>query len=138
MVGDLYERDLPSVRVGTPATVIIPAVPQIRLRGRVSYIDPRVDPAARTARVRVELPNLNQALRLGMFVSLEFQTGSDRRRLMVPRGAVQAIGDHSVVYVMADDRGTIRRAPGEARSAGRGVHRSLGRPQTRREDRDER
>jgi membrane fusion protein, heavy metal efflux system len=103
VVGDLYERDLSLVRVGTPATISIPAAPQTRLRGQVSYIDPRVDPAARTAKVRVEVPNSNQALRLGMFVSLEFQAGSDQRRLMVPRAAVQAVGDRSVVYVVMND-----------------------------------
>jgi cobalt-zinc-cadmium efflux system membrane fusion protein len=103
VVGDLYERDLSLVRVGTLATISVPATPQTRLRGQVSYIDPRVDPATRTAKVRVEVPNPNQALRLGMFVSLEFQAGSDQRRLMVPRAAVQAVGDRSVVYVLADE-----------------------------------
>jgi cobalt-zinc-cadmium efflux system membrane fusion protein len=103
VVGDLYEQDLLLVRVGTPATIIVPAAPQIRFRGQVSYIDPRVDPAARTAKVRVEVPNPNQMLRLGMFVTLEFQAGSDRRRLMVPRAAVQAVGERTMDYVVAED-----------------------------------
>jgi cobalt-zinc-cadmium efflux system membrane fusion protein len=103
VVGDLYEQDLLLVRVGTPATIIVPAAPPIRFRGQVSYIDPRVDPTARTAKVRVEVPNLNQTLRLGMFVTLEFQAGSDQRRLMVPRTAVQAVGQRTVVYVVAED-----------------------------------
>lgn len=103
VVGELYERDLTFVRVGTPATILVPTAAPSRLRGQVSYLDPRVDAAARTAKVRVEVPNPSQALRLGMFVTLELQAGSDRRRLLVPRAAVQAVGERNVVYVVAGD-----------------------------------
>jgi RND family efflux transporter MFP subunit len=103
VVGDLYEKDLALVRVGTPAAITLAAAPQTLLRGRVSYIDPRVDPATRTAKVRVEVPNRDQALRLGMFVTLQFASGSEQRGMLVPRAAVQAVGDRSVVYVAAPD-----------------------------------
>ena len=75
IIGDLYEKDFASVRVGTPASVVVPAIPNRPLHGRVAYIDPRVDPATRTAKVRVEVPNRDAALRLGMFVELTFETG---------------------------------------------------------------
>jgi multidrug efflux pump subunit AcrA (membrane-fusion protein) len=39
------------------------------IQGRVTYIDPRVDPQARTARARVEVPNTDGRLRLGMYVT---------------------------------------------------------------------
>ena len=57
VVGDLYEQDFSRVRVGSEATLTTPAYPELRLQGRVSYIDPRVDPQTRTAKVRVEVPN---------------------------------------------------------------------------------
>lgn len=98
VIGDLYEKDFPAVRVGSEATVTIPAAPS-PLRGRVAYIDPRVDPATRTAKARVEVPNRNGELRLGMFVTVGFQTAGGERRVVVPKGAVQAIGDRTVVYV---------------------------------------
>jgi multidrug efflux pump subunit AcrA (membrane-fusion protein) len=41
-IGDLYEKDFGSVRVGSNATITIPAAPRAVLRGRVAYIDPRV------------------------------------------------------------------------------------------------
>lgn len=99
VVGDIYEKDFANVRVGSPATVTIPAAPKTTLQGRVSYIDPRVDPATRTAKVRVEVPNRSMELRLGMFVNVAFQTGSGARATLVPRDAVQSIGDRTVVYV---------------------------------------
>jgi cobalt-zinc-cadmium efflux system membrane fusion protein len=103
VVGDLYEKDVPLVRVGTPVAITLAAAPQTPRRGRVSYLDPRVDPATRTAKVRVEVPNPDQALRLGMFVTLHFQSGAGQRVMLVPRAAVQAVGERTVVYVAADD-----------------------------------
>ena len=103
VIGDLYEKDFASVRVGSEATIVVPAVPGEALHGRVTYIDPRVDPATRTAKVRVEVPNRGGALRLGMYVSVSFQVTSGERRTLVPKSAVQMLGDRAVVYVPAAD-----------------------------------
>jgi membrane fusion protein, heavy metal efflux system len=100
VLGDLYEKDFPSVRVGSEAAVTVPAASAAALRGRVAYIDPRVDPATRTAKVRVEVPNRGGDLRLGMFVIIAFQTSAGRRMTLVPRSAVQPLGDRTVVYVL--------------------------------------
>jgi membrane fusion protein, heavy metal efflux system len=105
IIGDLYEKDFASVRVGTPASVVVPSVPSRTLRGRVAYIDPRVDPATRTAKVRVEVPNREAALRLGMFVEVAFEIGTAGSRVLVPPAAVQSIGSRAVVYVATADEG---------------------------------
>jgi cobalt-zinc-cadmium efflux system membrane fusion protein len=99
VIGDLYEKDFPSVRVGTETTILVPSAPNAPLRGRVAYIDPRVDSATRTAKVRVEVPNRTRDLRLGMFVTASFQTGTGQRVTVVPRTAVQSVGERTVVYV---------------------------------------
>lgn len=101
VIGDLYEKDFAAVRVGTAATVVIPSSPNAPLRGRVAYIDPRVEPSTRTARIRVEMPNRNGDLRLGMFVTVGFETGG-QPRTVVPRSAVQLVGERAVVYVPVD------------------------------------
>ena len=98
VVGDLYEQDFKSVKVGSEATVTTPAYPGLTLRGRVSYIDPRVDPQARTAKARIEVPNSDGRLRLGMYVTVNFTTPGGSA-LVVPRSAVQAVGDRQVVFV---------------------------------------
>lgn len=100
IIADLYEKDFATVRVGAAATVTVPAMPPVS--GRVAYIDPRVDPAARTAKVRVEVANAMGALRLGMFVSVSFTVPATSPGAVVPRAAVQAVGDRSVVYVAAE------------------------------------
>ncbi len=99
VVGDLYEKDFPQVRVGSLAAVITTAYPDLVLKGRVSYIDPQVNPETRTARVRVEVGNPRAELRLGMFAEMQIgETGS--RVLLVPRSAIQNVADRQVVYLV--------------------------------------
>ncbi len=100
VVGDLYEQDFKTVTVGSQAAITTPAYPGLTLHGRVSYIDPRVDPQARTAKARIEVPNSDGRLRLGMYVTVSFMTPG-ASAVVVPRSAVQAIGDRQVVFVSA-------------------------------------
>ena len=102
VIGDLYEKDFSAVRVGSEATVTVPSAPERSVRGRVAYIDPRVDPASRTAKVRIEVSNRDGDLRLGMFVTVSFRGASGERVALIPRTAVQTIGDRAVIYVPAD------------------------------------
>jgi RND family efflux transporter MFP subunit len=111
VIGQIYERDFASVRIGTPASITSTAYPDKVLRGRVSYIDPRVDPQTRTAQVRVEVPNRGEILRLGMFVDVNFgsstQTQAGARSVMVPRSAIQMIGSRQVAFVAGNQPGTF-------------------------------
>jgi RND family efflux transporter MFP subunit len=112
VIGDLYEKDFGEVRVGTETVVTFPATPSRRLTGRVTYIDPRVDPATRTAKIRVEVPNREGELRLGMYMNVSFQAGSGRAVTVVPRAAVQSVGERAVVYVpLADGEGRFVERP---------------------------
>ncbi len=99
VVGALYEADFSRVRVGAAATVTTNAYPGLALHGRVSYIDSQVTEDTRTARVRVEVPNPRQELRLGMYADVEIPTTGTSRTAMIPRSAVQNVADRQVVYV---------------------------------------
>ncbi|HQR33041.1 MAG TPA: efflux RND transporter periplasmic adaptor subunit [Blastocatellia bacterium] len=111
VIGQIYEKDFATVRIGSPAVITTAAYPGKTFNGRVSYIDPRVDAQTRTAQVRVEVGNPGEMLRLGMFVDLNFggsppptgqQTASS-----VPRSAVQFIGDKQVVFIAAGKPGNF-------------------------------
>jgi membrane fusion protein, heavy metal efflux system len=99
VVGDLYEQDFQHVRVGSEATITTPAYPELKLRGRVSYIDPRVAPQTRTAKVRVEVSNPDGDLRLGMYMTMSFSTPGGAPVVVIPRAAIQTIGTRHVVFV---------------------------------------
>ena len=58
------------------------------------------------------MPNAGLELRLGMYVTLDFRTTSDKRTPVVPRDAVQTLGERSVVYVPVDgDEGRFTERP---------------------------
>ena len=59
-----------------------------------------MDPQARTAKARIEVPNSDGRLRLGMYVTVSFTTPGGTA-VVVPHSAVQSIGDRQVVFVAA-------------------------------------
>jgi len=112
VIGQIYEKDFAAVRVGTAAVITAPAYPGKSFTGRVSYIDPRVEPQMRTAQVRVEVRNPGEMLRLGMFVDVIFgnamrPSSSGQPVVSVPRAAVQTIGAKQVVYVVTNQAGSF-------------------------------
>jgi cobalt-zinc-cadmium efflux system membrane fusion protein len=112
VIAQIYERNFQTVNIATPAVITTPAYPGRTFNGRVSYIDPRVDPQTRTAQVRVELANPREVLRLGMFVDVTFHGAvqaapSAQTVPAVPRSAVQAIGAKQIVYVATDRPGSF-------------------------------
>lgn len=100
MVADLYEKDFSRVQVGSPAIVTTTAYPDLALRGRVSYIDPQVSPDTRTAQLRVEVPNPDGRLRLGMFADVQVSGMHATQAPVVPRTAIQTVGDRHMVYLV--------------------------------------
>jgi Cu(I)/Ag(I) efflux system membrane fusion protein len=101
--GEIYEQDLWTVRLGQRVVAELQALPGEEFLGRVSYIYPTIDPATRTARVRVELPNAALALKPGAYATLRL-TGTGRlNTLSVPRTAVLSTGERHLVFVRLPD-----------------------------------
>src|SRR5262249_61187552 len=99
VIADAYEKDFARVHVGVPVRVTTKAFPDAVLRGRVGYIDPQVNPETRTAKIRVEVPNPRQELRLGMFADVSIDTGGKGPTALIPNTAVQTLGSRTVVYL---------------------------------------
>ncbi|MCC6774994.1 MAG: efflux RND transporter periplasmic adaptor subunit [Gemmatimonadaceae bacterium] len=100
VVVEVYEKDFDRVRVGSPASISTHAYPGRVLKGRVSYIDPQVSLETRTAKARIEVPNARHDLRLGMYAEAVFEGDAADALLTLPRGAVQHVGDRTVVYLV--------------------------------------
>jgi Cu(I)/Ag(I) efflux system membrane fusion protein len=100
--GELFERDLASVQVGQEATVDFQALPGQSRSGRISYVYPTLDPATRTARVRVELSNPELALKPGMYATLRFAPAADTA-LTVPRSSVLVTGERALAFLKRAD-----------------------------------
>jgi membrane fusion protein, copper/silver efflux system len=97
----VYEQELDGIRVGQPAVARFPAFPGRDVSGRIRFIDPVLDPATRTAGVRIELPNPKGLLKPGMFANAELRVDLGRG-LAIPKSAVLDTGVRQLVYVRLD------------------------------------
>jgi Cu(I)/Ag(I) efflux system membrane fusion protein len=100
--GEVFERDLPAARLGQPVTAEFAALPGTVRAGRIAYVSPTLDPATRTARVRVELANPGLQLKPGMYATLRFSARS-APALSVPRSAVLVTGERALAFVKRAD-----------------------------------
>ena len=98
LYADVYEYELPFIRLGQQATVQLSYLPGEAFTGKAIYIYPSLDPSTRTAKVRFELPNPHGKLKPEMYANVEIKVhlGS---KLAVPEGAIidtgiRQIGDH--------------------------------------------
>jgi len=105
VVAQVYEKDLGKVHIGSGASITTDAYPGRVFRGRVSYVDSKVDPQTRTAQARIELANPGQQLKIGMYVNVVFAAlGSARSTVpVVPVAAVQNMGNQQVVFVATSE-----------------------------------
>jgi membrane fusion protein, heavy metal efflux system len=98
---NVYENDLPKVHLGQTAQIRINAYPDKPLTGRISDIGPVLDPNLRTATVRIEVPNPDNLLRLGMFVTATLQSRTKQVHAVVPAAAILHLHDRDWVFVPA-------------------------------------
>jgi cobalt-zinc-cadmium efflux system membrane fusion protein len=103
VVCDVYENDLPNVRLGDAAEIRLNAYPGQVFRGTVSNIGEILDPALRTAKVRIEVRNPG-LMRLGMFVTATFRGQKQEIHTEIPATAVLHLQDRDWVFVPAGDK----------------------------------
>ena len=103
VLGDIYQKDLGSVRRGQDALITVESYPGETFSGRITYISDVLDPASRTAKVRAEVPNRDGRLKLQMFVSMQVPTGDTRATIVIPSAALQEIDEQPVVFVQTGD-----------------------------------
>ncbi len=97
---EVGEGDLRFVRRGQPVTLRADAWPGVAFQGSVTFIDPVVNTATRTVRVRAEFPNDGGRLKPGMFVQAVIGA-SVGAVTAVPTTAIINTGTRSVVWVEA-------------------------------------
>ncbi len=95
---DVYENDLPAVRVGDRANITMNAYPDRVLHGTIGNIGKVLDPNLRTAKVRIQVANPGM-MRAGMFVTATFFGQHGRTFASVPTTAVIRLHDRDWVFV---------------------------------------
>ena len=107
IICDVYENNMAQVHIGEYADIHLVAYPNRVLRGRISNILPTIDPALRTAKVRLEVDNPG-LMRLGMFVTATFHGETKEKHATVPATAILHLHDREWVY-MPTGSGGFRR-----------------------------
>src|SRR5665648_189710 len=98
---DAYESDLPWIKKGSSVSFTLQSVPGRKFSGKISFIDPVINPATRVASVRVEASNPGGVLKPEMFVNGVVTSALPKYNdgIVIPQSAVLWTGPRSVVYI---------------------------------------
>ncbi len=102
VLADLYEINVPFVKIGDPATISLSYDPGRVFKGRVSFINPSVDEKSRTVKVRIVLPNPSGTLKPDMYAEVSFG-GQLGYGVAVPDSAVMGTGEREMVFIAKGD-----------------------------------
>lgn len=94
----VFQNDIGRVKVGDPVEITVDSYPGRSFPGRVSFIWPQLDQATRTAKVRLEIPNPELKLSLGMFVNARLDLALGRQ-LVIPASGVFQTGTRQIAFV---------------------------------------
>ena len=96
---DIYQSDLPFVKVGMPVEF---AAGDRNFAGKVTFVSPALDPATRTMKARLEIPNPEFLLKPEMYgtARLRYELGD---RLAIPESALMRTADHNYAFKDAGD-----------------------------------
>jgi len=102
VLADLYEINVPFVKIGDPATITLSYDPGRVFKGRVSFINPNVDEKSRTVKVRIVLENPSGSLKPDMYADVVFG-GQRGYGVAVPDSAVMGTGERDMVFIAKGD-----------------------------------
>jgi RND family efflux transporter MFP subunit len=105
----VYESDLARLSLNQKVRLSVVAYPERDFEGTVSYIDPSLDPASRTARARVKISNTDGLLSPGMLATVKVLTDTQQQFIVIPTQAVVRINDQDFVY-LEPEPGTFERS----------------------------
>jgi RND family efflux transporter MFP subunit len=96
---NVYENQVPWLRVGSRARIELPYEPGTTYAGRVRYLYPFMDNKTRTMKVSIELPNPGGQLRADMYANVTFDVPSAKNVIAVPEEAVIHSGTRNVIVI---------------------------------------
>jgi membrane fusion protein, copper/silver efflux system len=98
MWAEFYENELSMLQVGQKLSITAKSYPGQTFDGTIALIDPFIDETKRTAKVRIDIPNMDFKLRPGMYVNAELAMDMGEA-LTVPVSAIMPTGERNVVFI---------------------------------------
>ena len=84
---NVYQKDLPYVRVGDTVAIQTDAYPQV-FHGKISYVAASLDANTRTLQARIETGNPGEKLKKDMYVTATVNAGKIANAIALPDAAV--------------------------------------------------
>ena len=100
---EVFEHQVSQIDIGSVAEIKLTYLPGEVFRGTVRFIEPEFSEATRTLQMKIEVPNPDGRLRVGMFGTVRFHPTAARQALVVPTQAVLRTGQRNVVIVDLGD-----------------------------------
>jgi Cu(I)/Ag(I) efflux system membrane fusion protein len=99
---DVYEYEVPWVKVGDEVEMTLASVPGKTFRGTLDYIYPYAEAKTRTTKVRVIFDNADRLLRPDMFADITISTDRQEDAIVIPAEAVVRSGDRTQAFVVRE------------------------------------
>ena len=96
---DIFEYEMPWVKVGQTATVELPFAAGQVFSGKITYIYPYLNSETRTAKARIELVNPGLELKPDMYANIKIDAGTVSDALAIPGNAILRSGKGQTVFV---------------------------------------
>lgn len=108
LIFNVFESDISNIEKGSQVTFSTSSVPNKEFRAKVTYIDPLMNSATRTATVRAEINNQGNLLKPGMLLTAMISgskgsTAQNSETITIPNSAILWTGERSVVYISLPD-----------------------------------
>ncbi|MEO8596158.1 MAG: efflux RND transporter periplasmic adaptor subunit [Candidatus Solibacter sp.] len=108
-IAEVNEEHLSKLRPGMAARIYVQSYGQEAFAGRIGRLGEAFDPATRTVKVRIDLPNRGGRLKPEMYATAEIEIGGSAPAIFVPQEATQEVRGETVVFVQtAPNRFEVR------------------------------
>ena len=105
IIADIYEYEVPWVKLGQETEMTLSYFPGKKFKGKVTFIDPMLDPKSRTLKVRIEFPNPNWELKPEMYANIILKSEVTEKSIAVPEEAVIYSGDKTMAMIQKPSGG---------------------------------
>lgn len=98
---DVYEKDLPSIRMDSRAAISSSIYPDKEFPGKITYISDVIDKKLRTVKIRVEVDNIDGSLKPNMYIEGILENHTEQQEMLsVPEKAIQNLDGEKIVFIL--------------------------------------
>lgn len=99
VLADIYEYELPWVKIGQSVVMELPYYPGKKFRGTITYIDPFLEAKTRTIKLRMEFENKDLDLKPEMYSNVMLESVIVKNAVAAPEAGIIRSGTRDIVIL---------------------------------------